>query len=112
MSKKANINQIQFFTVHSHPWAKHMPGISDVLNETMHAMWKFVFHNEHGECYQFNSYDQGMPNITLGKDEKRILFKALPGKSDLVMLVHNQFDFQDAQVLYGKEKIMRKGERK
>ena len=99
----------------SHPWKKHMgsgPHATTNLNDTMHSMWKVVQHHEHGEGHQFNPYDQGMPNITVGRDERWLMFKALKGIRGLLMIVHNQFDLQDSQILYGNEKIQQTGERR
>ena len=75
-------------------------------------MWKVVYHQELGEGFQFNPYDQGMPNITVGKDVRRIQFKAVNPKPQrrFMMVVHNQFDFQDALVLYSFESLFEKGE--
>ena len=103
---------MQIFTVHSHPWTKHGASYSTFLNATMKAMWKVVHHYEFGEGYQFNPYDQAMPNITIGKDRRWIIFKALNGMKRLQMIVHNQFDLQDAVILYSIEKFKQRGEMK
>ena len=90
------------------------PHATTNLDDTMHAMWKVVYHHEHGEGHQFNPYDRGMPNITIGKDERWLMFRALPrkepGNRGLLMIVHNQFDLQDSQILYGNEKIGQLGQ--
>lgn len=79
----------------------------------MLAMWKVVYHQKHGVGYQFNAYDQEMPNFTIGEDERWIMFRTKPlqGRT-LMMIVHNQFDFQDSQILYGSEKSFHRGERR
>ena len=79
----------------------------------MLAMWEVVYHHKHGMGYQFNPYNQAMPNITIGEDERWIMFRTKPvQKRTLMMIVHNQFDFQDSQILYGNEKLIQRGERR
>ena len=77
----------------------------------MLAMWKVVYHQKHGVGYQFNAYDQEMPNFTIGEDERKIIFgtKSYQGRF-LRMLVHNRFDLQDSQILYGNEETFHRGE--
>ena len=105
------IRFVQIFAVQAHPWTKNGAGFNTMLNNTMNSMWKVVHHQELGEGYQFNPYDQGMPNITMGKDVRRISFKPInPKQRRFMMVVHNQFDFQDALVLYSFETLMEKGE--
>ena len=88
------------------------PHATTILNDTMQAMWKVVHHFENGEGHQFNPHDQGMPKITIGNDERWLKFIGAPGKGHLLMIVHNPYDFQDSQILYGNEKLFQTGERR
>ena len=69
-------------------------------------MRKTTFHHKYGICHSFNAHEEGMPNVTVGEDIQPIItFLANKPNQEVWMMIHNENDFQDAQVLYDTERF-------
>ena len=104
--EKIEIESEFLLLVISHPWAEHGTAESKKINQTHLAMWKTTFHHNYGVCHSFNAHEGGMPNVTVGEDTQPIInFLANKPNQEVWMMIHNEHDFQDAQVLYDTERF-------
>ena len=83
------------------------PPPSKIINETMTGMWKKVYHYFLGICHSFDPNLGGMPNITIGKNERYLTVDSRKKFEYIWLLIHNEHDFQDGHVIQNIEKMKR-----